>query len=428
MLKDFGVCGIVEIAPSVFWIGANDRETDKFEGLWELPHGVTYNSYIIKDDKSVLIDTVKSSLMDGFLDRLDCILDGSALDYVVINHMEPDHSGSLALIKRLYPGVKFIGNAKTKEMMNNFYGITDDFVEVKEGDVLDIGHHKLSFVMAPMVHWPESMATYDTTDRILFSNDIFGGFGAIEGGIFDDQVNFDIAISEMMRYYVNIVGRFATPASKVLAKVRKMDGCPGMICPAHGPIWRSNPCYVMDLYEKWSAHETEEGAVVIYGSMYGNTKIASDVIAGSLCRSGIKKVTVYDIARSNMSYITTDIWRYSGLVLSACTYNMELFPPMASLLRLLENKMMKGRSIGLCGSYSWSSAALKVMKEFVEKSKGGWQLVEPAIEVKSYPSCEVLTQCELLGRNMAESIKRISSSFEVPHEEREQVQKSCLIR
>ena len=406
MITNFGACGIVEIAPSVFWIGANDRETDKFEGLWELPHGVTYNSYIIKDDKNVLIDTVKSSFMDGFLERLTCILGGSALDYVIINHMEPDHSGSLALIKRLYPDVKFIGNAKTREMMNNFYGITDGFVEVKEGDTLDLGRHSLSFILAPMVHWPESMATYDTTDGILFSNDIFGGFGAIEGGIFDDQVNYDIAISEMMRYYVNIVGRFSAPASKVLAKVRKLIGCPDMICPAHGPIWRSNPCHVIELYEKWSSHETEEGVVVIYGSMYGNTKTASDIIAASLCESGIKKVTVYDIARSNMSYITTDIWRYSGLVLSACTYNMELFPPMASLLRLLENKMMKGRSIGLCGSYSWSSAALKEMKEFVERSRGGWKPVEPEIEIKSYPSADNIGQCVQLGRNMAEAIKK----------------------
>lgn len=403
MFKTFG---IVPITRSIFWIGANDRETDKFEGLWDLPHGVAYNSYLICDGKTALIDTVKSSFMDDFLQRLELLLDGKPLDYVVVNHMEPDHSGSLALIRRLHPGVKFVGNAKTIEMMKNFYGITEDFVEVKEGDVLDLGHHKLAFCLAPMVHWPESMVTYDTTERILFSNDIFGGFGAIEGGFFDDEVNLERAISEMMRYYVNIVGRFAAPASKALAKVKKVDPCPKAICPSHGPIWRSNPCDVIDLYEKWSRHETDEGVVVLYGSMYGNTKVASDAIARSLSESGVQKVAVYDIARSNMSYITTDVWRYRGLVLSSCTYNMELFPPMAALLRLLENKMMKGRKIGLCGTYSWSSAALKEMREFVDRSKGGWTLVEPEVEIKSYPGPSDIERCIQLGRNMAEAVKK----------------------
>lgn len=403
MFKTFG---IVPVTRSIFWIGANDRETDKFEGLWDLPHGVAYNSYLICDEKTALIDTVKSSFMDDFLQRLELLLDGKPLDYVVVNHMEPDHSGSLSLIRRLHPGVKLVGNAKTIEMMKNFYGITEDFVEVKEGDVLDLGHHKLAFCLVPMVHWPESMVTYDTTERILFSNDIFGGFGAIEGGFFDDEVNLERAISEMMRYYVNIVGRFAAPASKALAKVKKVDPCPKAICPSHGPIWRSNPCDVIDLYEKWSRHETDEGVVVLYGSMYGNTKIASDAITRSLSESGVRKVAVYDIARSNMSYITTDIWRYRGLVLSSCTYNMELFPPMAALLRLLENKMMKGRKIGLCGTYSWSSAALKEMREFVDRSKGGWTLVEPEVEIKSYPGPSDIERCIQLGRNMAEAVKK----------------------
>lgn len=400
----FKTYGIVPVCESIYWIGANDRETDKFEGLWDLPLGVAYNSYLLKDEKTALIDTVKSSFMDDFLYRLDSLLEGRSLDYVIVNHMEPDHSGSLGLIRRLYPDVKYVGNAKTIEMMKNFYGLTDGFVEVKEGEVLDLGKHKLTFAFAPMVHWPESMATYDLTCKTLFSNDIFGGFGAIEGGIFDDEANFDWAIYEMMRYYVNIVGRFAMPASKALEKVRKLDI--DMICPSHGPIWRSNPGHVIDLYERWSRQETDEGVVVIYGSMYGNTKVASDAIARALSESGVKKVCVYDISRSNMSYITTDIWRYSGLILSSCTYNMELFPPMASLLRLLENKNMKGRSIGLCGTYSWSSAALKEMKEFVDRSKGGWQLLEPSVEIKSYPTPADIEQCEQLGRAMAAAVKK----------------------
>jgi flavorubredoxin len=398
------VYGILPVNNSVYWIGANDRETDKFEGLWDLPLGVAYNSYFIDDEHTALIDTVKSSFMDDFLHRIHLLLDGRKLDYIIVNHMEPDHSGSLSLIKRLYPDVKCVGNVKTLEMLKNFFGIEDGLVEVKEGDTLDLGNHKLAFALAPMVHWPESMATYDATDRILFSNDIFGGFGALEGGIFDDEVNLEWAVYEMMRYYVNIVGRFSSQALKALGKVRGLDVA--MICPSHGPIWRSDPSHVIGLYEKWSRQETEGGVVVVCGSMYGNTKIASDAISRSLSESGVKKISVYDISRSNMSYVTTDIWKNAGLVLSSCTYNMELYPPMAALLRLLENKMMKGRAIGLCGSYSWSSAALKEMKAFVDRSKGGWKLLDPTIEIKSFPTDADMELCSELGRKMAETVKR----------------------
>ncbi|MDR3331946.1 MAG: FprA family A-type flavoprotein [Synergistaceae bacterium] len=397
------MAGIIPVADSVYWIGAGDRETDKFEGLWELPHGMAYNAYIIKDEKTALIDTVKSSYMDDFLLRLNRVLEDRPLDYVITNHMEPDHSGAMELLRRLYPGVKFVGNAKTIEMMKNFYGIEDGTVEVREGESLDLGSHKLVFATAPMVHWPESMASYDPTNKILFSNDIFGGFGSIEGGIFDDEANLEWAIYEMMRYYVNIVGRFSKQALKALEKVRKLDIA--TICPSHGPIWRSNPGHVIDLYEKWSRQETDEGVVVVYGSMYGNTKTASDAIARSICASGVNPVTVYDISRSNMSFITTAIWRYRGLILSSCTYNMELYPPMAALLRLLENKNMTGRKIGLCGTYSWASAALKEMSGFVDRSKGGWTLLEPKIEIKSRPGPGNIEQCELLGKNMAEAVR-----------------------
>ncbi len=397
-----GARGIVPVADGVYWIGANDRETDKFEGLWELPHGMAYNAYFLDGERTCLIDTVKSAYMDDFLLRLGHLLGDRPLDYVVVNHMEPDHSGAMALIRRLYPGVRFVGNAKTAEMMKNFYGI-EDTVVVREGETLDLGSRKLTFAFAPMVHWPESMATYDPDAKILFSNDIFGGFGATEGGIFDDETNFDWAIAEMMRYYVNIVGRFAKPATAALAKVRTLDVA--LICPSHGPIWRKDPNYVIGLYEKWSRQETEEGVVVVYGSMYGNTKTASDAIARGLSASGIRKVQVYDISRANMSYVTTDTWRYRGLVLSSCTYNLELYPPMAALLRLYENKNMKGRSIGLCGTYSWASAALKEMKEFVDRSKGGWTLVGPSPEIKSHPTAADIEACEALGKNMAEAIR-----------------------
>ncbi|MDR1915639.1 MAG: FprA family A-type flavoprotein [Synergistaceae bacterium] len=394
---------VIEVADSIFWIGANDRETDKFEGLLDLPMGVAYNSYLMRGEKNVLIDTVKSSFMDDFLHRLTGLLDSKPLDYVIVNHMEPDHSGSVDVIKRLYPDVKFVGNAKTVEMMKNFYGLEGCTIAVKEGETLDIGDRKLVFAFAPMVHWPESMVSYEPNLKILFSNDIFGGFGALEGGIFDDEVNFDWTVYETMRYYVNIVGRYAKPATKALEKVRKLDI--SMICPSHGPVWRSDIDKIIGLYEKWSRQETDEGVVVVYGSMYGNTKLASDAIARSLSMSGINPVQIYDVSRSNISFITTDIWRYSGLILSCCTYNMELYPPMAGLLRLLANKNMTGRHIGLCGTYSWAGAALREMSEFVEKSNGGWTLVGPTIEIKSRPTSADIEQCRMLGKNMAEIVK-----------------------
>lgn len=396
--------GTIEVAPSVYWIGANDRETDKFEGLWELPHGVAYNSYFIDDERTALIDSVKPSFMDDFLYRLDMKLASRPLDYLIINHMEPDHAGSLALLRRLYPGVKLVGNAKTAEMIKNFYGIEDNIVVIGEKDVLDLGNHKLSFAMIPMVHWPESMVTYDASSKILFSNDTFGGFGAVEGGLFDDEACMDCAIEEMMRYFVNIIGRFSGQAQKAIQKVRALDI--SMICPAHGPIWRSDPNRVIGLYEKWSRQETEEGVVVVFGSMYGNTKTAADAIARGLSESGVKQVVVYDVSRSNPSFITKDIWRYRGLVMASCTYNMELYPPMKYLTDMLENKNMSGRALGLCGTYSWASAALKEMKNFADRSKGGWNLLEPLIEIKSFPTDADFEQCRLLGKAMAEAVKK----------------------
>jgi len=396
--------GTIEIAPKIYWMGANDRETDKFEGLWELPHGVAYNSYFIDDDKTAVVDSVKPSFMDDFLHRLDIKLDGRPLDYVIVNHMEPDHSGSLAIIRRLYPGVRFVGNAKTAEMIKNFYGIEDGIVVVSEGETLDMGRRKLTFAMIPMVHWPESMVTYETTGNILFSNDAFGGFGAIEGDIFDDEADMEYAISEMMRYYVNIIGRFSSQALKAIAKIRALDVA--LICPAHGPIWRSDPQRVINLYEKWSRQETEETAVVVYGSMYGNTKTAADAIARALTEGGIRGVTMYDISRSNPSCIVKDAWGARGLVLASCTYNMELYPPMKYLIDMLENKNMRGRRLGLCGTYSWASAALKEMKDFAARSKGGWLLTEPIIEIKSFPTDADFDLCRTLGLAMAEAIKK----------------------
>lgn len=288
-------------------------------------------------------------------------------------------------------------------MLNAFYGIKDGLIEIKEGDILDLGLHKLTFSMIPMVHWPESMVTYDLTQKILFSTDAFGGFSALEGGIFDDELDMDYYSGETLRYFANIVGRYSTQTQKAIAKVRGLDV--RILCPAHGPIYRSNPAYIIDLYDKWSSHRTDEGIVIVYGTMYGNTKLMTDAIARAAAEEGIQKVEVHDASRANLSFIVRDIWQYTGLVLGSCTYNTELYPPVATLCRTLANKMMRRRVLGLCGSYSWSKGALSELRLFAEKS-GEWQIVEPSVEVKSSPTSADLDFCRLLGKNVALAVKQ----------------------
>ena len=393
----------IKITDSIYWIGGNDRETDLFEGLWTLPRGVAYNAYFINDEKTAVIDTIKADKLSDYIERLVSILPaGKGIDYLIVNHMEPDHSGSISIMRKFYPEMKIIGNKKTLEMIEAFYGIHDGVVEVKEGEILDLGRHKLAFATIPMVHWPESMVTYDTTDKVLFSTDAFGGFCALEGGIFDDELDMKLYEDETLRYFANIVGRYSMPTQKAIAKVRALDL--KIICPAHGPILRSDPMHIVDLYDKWSKQETDEGIVVVYGSMYGNTKLMTDAIARAACEAGVKDVIVHDASRSNLSCIVRDVWKYRGLVLGSCTYNTELYPPVATLCRTLKNKMMKNRFLGICGSYSWSKGALAELQVFAEQG-GDWKLVEPTIEVKSCPKEPDLELCRELGRNMALAVK-----------------------
>lgn len=393
----------IAVTDTVYWIGGNDRETDLFEGLWTLPRGVAYNAYLINDEKVAVIDTIKSLCFADYTDRLISIIgESKKLDYLIVNHMEPDHSGSIRMMRQIYPEMKIIGNKKTVELLEAFYGITEGIIEVKEGDVIDLGKHKLTFAMIPMVHWPESMVTYDMTQKILFSTDAFGGFSALEGGIFDDELDMDYFESETLRYFANIVGRYSAPTQKAIAKVRSLEV--KILCPAHGPIYRSNPDHIIDLYDKWSSHRTDEGIVIVYGSMYGNTKLMTDAIARAAAEEGILDIIIHDASRSNLSFIVRDVWKYTGLVMGSCTYNLALYPPMAAICRTLANKMMKNRVLGICGSYSWSKGALTELQDFAEKG-GEWQFVEPSFEVKSSPKNADLDLCRQLGQNVARAVK-----------------------
>lgn len=396
----------IKVTEGIYWVGVNDHQTDLFESLWPLPKGVTYNSYLIDDEKTVLIDTVKAPFLTDLLDRIKEILGPDrGLDYLVVNHMEPDHSGAAKILKRVYPEMKIIGNAKTKDLLESFYTVTDDVVVMKDGDTLDIGSRNLQFFMIPMVHWPETMVTWDSSTRTLFSCDAFGGFGALDGGLFDDEVNMNFYEGEILRYFSNIVGRYSPQVQKAIEKLKGL-GEIRIIAPSHGPIHRKNPGRIVELYDRWSRHETECGAVIVFGSMYGNTQKAADAVARSLAEEGIEKLVYHDISRSHVSFIIRDIWRYKGLVLASCTYNTTLFPPMMELVGHLVNKKMKNRYLGLVGTYSWSKGALEALQEF--SSKGDWKVVEPHVEVKSSPGPEDLAACGQLGKNLAAKLKSCS--------------------
>ncbi len=390
----------ISVLKDTWWVGVNDHETDLFESLWALPQGVAYNAYVVVGEKTVAIDTVKAPCYDDYIDKLVHLLDGRPLDYLVINHMEPDHAGVVHRLMARYPDMKLVGNAKTVPMLKGYHGIEDGIVQVKDGDTLDIGGHVLSFYTIPMVHWPESMVTFDTTTKTLFSNDAFGGYGAHEGGLFDDEKTRDRWEGEMLRYYATIVARYS---SSVQAALKKLSGLEiKNIFPAHGTLFRHDVGQVVELYDRWSRHETECGLVVVYGSMYGNTRRMADAVCCGACEGGVKNIHLYDASRSEPSLILSDFWRYKGTVLLGCTYNTTLFPPLDALCAKLVNRMPKNRCLGIAGSYSWSRGALDALRAFSDTVK--LEKIGPEVEVYASPTDADLEQCALLGKNMAAAI------------------------
>jgi flavorubredoxin len=387
----------VEIKNNIYWVGVNDFDTNLFESIWPLPNGISYNSYLIVDEKVVLIDAVKNATESSFLDRVKKIINGRKIDYLIVNHMEPDHSGAVKMLVNIYPDIKLVGNEKTIGFIKLFYGIDKNCIVVKNEESLKIGDNEYQFFFTPMVHWPESMVTYDKKNRILFSSDIFGGFGTLNGGVFDDEVNLNFFENEIRRYFSNVIGKYSQIGKKAIEKIKAIDV--EIIAPAHGPIFRKNPASIIDKYYKWCSHETECGAVIVYASMYGNTQLMAESVARGLTEKGIASIKMYNVSKTHSSYIINDIWQYRGIILGSCTYNSEIFPYMNDLLCLLKNKNLINRYIGIFGSYSWSGGALNGLKEFVEKSK--LVKVEPDVESKCHPTEDDLARCRLLGNNMA---------------------------
>ena len=390
---------MIEIANKVYYVGVNDRNKALFEGLWPLPYGVSYNSYLIDDEKVCLIDTVEVDFFVQFIEKLREVLGDRQIDYLVINHMEPDHSGSLALLKKYYPNIQVIGNKKTFDMMSGFYGIKDNTIEVKNGEEISLGAHTLQFFMTPMVHWPETMMTL-CKGKVshLFTGDAFGCFGALNGGFIDQEIDTDWCWLEMVRYYSNIVGKYGTPVQNALKKLAGIHI--DYICSTHGPVWHKYVDKVIGLYDRMSKYETDPGLVICYGTMYGNTERMAEQIARAASLAGVKDIRLYNVSKTHHSYILQDIFRFRGLIVGAPTYNAGLYHEMDVLLQEIANRDIKNHYIGWFGSYSWASKAVAAIGEWNENRLHFEKVGEP-VEMKQALTPEIKAECARLGREMA---------------------------
>lgn len=373
------------ILPSIYYVGVNDRKTALFESLWTLPLGVSYNAYVIRDQKNVLIDTVEVGFSDVFLDKLQEVLDGETLDYLVVNHLEPDHSGSLTKIRALYPQVQVVGNTKTMAMLQSFYGPLAHSRTIQDGESLSLGQHTLTFHLTPMVHWPETMMTYETTTATLFSGDAFGCFGALNGGIVDREMHTEAYFPEMRRYYSAIVGKYGVTVQNALKKLAGVKI--NTICPTHGPIWREQIAHVVKCYDTYSKYQAEPGVTIAYGSMYGHTATTADKIALALADKGVKNIAVFDVARVDKSFPLSSVFQYNTLLVGSPAYNTELFPPVRAFLDMIQERGVKDRFFASFGDYSWAKVAFRQFDAFVTAM--GWTPLGYALYQKSNEPQEV---------------------------------------
>ncbi len=359
-----------KVTDDLYWIGGNDHRLALFENVHPIPEGVSYNSYLLLDEKTVLFDTADWDVCRQFLENLEYVLDGRPLDYIIVNHMEPDHAASLAEVTLRHPEAVLISTAKAFTMMGQFgFAMENKRETVKEKDTRCFGKHTVTFIMAPMVHWPEVMFTFDTTDGILFSADAFGTFGALDGRLFNDEVDFERDwLVPARRYYTNIVGKYGRQVQAVLKKAGGLDI--RMICPLHGPVWRTDLGWFIDKHVKWATCTPEEkGVVIVYGSMYGNTEAAAQKLAALLCEKGMTNVRVYDVSETHVSYLIAEAFRFSHLVLASVTYNLGIFPPMKDFIHDMQALEFKGRTVGLVENGTWAIKSGALMKEELEKMK-----------------------------------------------------------
>lgn len=391
-----------KLTDNIYYIGVNDRTTALFEGLWPLPAGVSYNSYLIDDEKTAVIDCVGPEFFEEHLANMRSVLGNRTVDYIVVNHMEPDHSGALALFRQFYPQARIVGNKKTISMLEGYYSIDGaDCIAVADGTTLELGRHTLSFHLVPMVHWPETMVTYDSTSGTLFSGDAFGCFGALNGTVLDTETDIEPYFPEMRRYYSNIVGKYATPVQNALKKLAAINI--KMICPTHGPVWTEAAGRVIAEYDRMSRYEAEEGAVVVYASMYGNTRQMAEEVARGLSEAGIRKIVVHDAARTPLSFILSDIFTYKGLAIGATTYNGDVNPAVKAVLEAVKLREVKHRAMAAFGSFTWAGKAAKTISDFADNM--GYMQPAPAVEMKQGFNPAAAESCRTLGKALGEAIK-----------------------
>lgn len=395
----------VMVSEDIYWIGADDRTASIFEGAFPIPEGVSYNSYVIMDEKTALLDTCDISVSAVFWKKLRGVLGGRPLDYFVIDHMEPDHGAAITQVLEMYPDVTVVGNSKTFDMLYNFYGISPaNRLEVKEGDELSLGRHTLRFIFAVMVHWPEVMFSYDTASGTLFSADAFGTFKTLSGSLYADECDFDSEyLDEARRYYSNIVGKYGAKVQAVFAKLKGVEV--NMICPLHGPIWRKDLGYILGKYDLWSRYEPEEkGVVIAYSSMYGNTAAVADRLAMMLKDKGVSKVSMYDVTRMHPSYVVSDAFRFTNIVLAAPTYNNALHPTMSAVLEDMENMAVQNRCYSIIGNGSWAPQSPRIMEERMSAMKGMRKVGETFV-VKSAMRDEQCAELEKLAEDIVASMR-----------------------
>ena len=359
------------ITEDLYWVGGNDRRLALFENIHPIPRGVSYNSYLLMDEKTVLFDTVDWSICRQFIENIQSILKGKHLDYMVINHMEPDHAACIEEIILRYPDVEIVCTQKASLFMHQFgFCIDGKITEVKEGNTMSFGKHNVVFVTAPMVHWPEVMVTFDTTNGVLFSADAFGSFGSLDGKLFNDEINFDRDwIDDARRYYTNIVGKYGPHVQDLLRKAETIDI--KIICPLHGPVWRNDLGYFLDKYDKWSRYEPEEkGVMIVYGTMYGNTEAAANDLATRLVEKGMTNVVMYDVSKTHVSYLISETFKYSHVVLASVTYNLKIYPPMLSYIMDMKALNLQKRTFALIENGSWAPQSGKLMRELLGEMKG----------------------------------------------------------
>ena len=394
-----------KVTDDLIYVGGSDRRLSRFENLFPIPKGVSYNSYVLLDEKTVLFDTADESISRQYIENVVHALNGRPLDYMVVQHMEPDHCAMIDDMLRRYPEAKMVCSAKAVGMFAQFYGtdVAARALVVKEGDKLSTGEHTLHFVMAPMVHWPEVMVTYDEKDKILFSADAFGTFGALAGNIFNDEITFDtVWMNDARRYYTNIVGKYGVQVQALLKKAASLDI--EMICPLHGPIWRKDLGLLLEKYQKWSTYEPEDKTVMIaYATMYGNTENAANVLAGMLADKGVKNIAMYDVSETDVSELVAESFRCSHLVLAAPTYNSRIQPKMEAYLSDIKALNLQNRTVAVIDNGTWAAPAGKQMIGTLEGMKN-MTILENTISIKSALAENQLGALEALADELAKQV------------------------